>query len=1317
MLKCLLMSQLFPQQKAIFYNASHIFTGITKRPLPLCPKYLARSRGWLKRTLLLSMIAITWALSWSAVTNAEDRSNLEIVGRWPHVGSSSALSMDDSGRYAFLGAGQGIHVLDLMDSARPKEIARINAGGPVQDLIVTGNRLFAATGENGIVAFDVSVPQTPLQGPRFDIGHRADRIVAYDKFLVAVGTLLSVIDVSNPQQFVLKITKTGENYTDIRIAGPTLFLQTNHAAISIAEITASGDINVIGQTPYIGSNTWDFRAVDQRLYVAHNAGLTIFDISDISAIVQLGFYEIQEAKEIVIDGNLLYLSTSWCILNLDVSNPGDIRPVAPKPNRRLGNSRDMILQGNRLFALASSGLIVLDVSDPNRWHELGKISTWDGDRSVQDVAVHGSRAVVAESLGITVLDIDNPSAPVTMGYLNFPATTVAMDEGYAYAVSGFDFLVIDLGDPTKPKVVGQLPNVGMSAAGGIHVSGSTAYIVSGNFLIIDLTDPHNPVQILSEPIPARDVQVQGNYLYVAAWDQGFRIYDISQPSAPFLVGSLDVPGAPVGVKISGNTAYLATGVYDGLQIVDVSDPSDPKLIAGDDTIEAYDVDVEGNIAYVATSENGIAIYDVANPGAPLRMGEWNDDLEIVGLGHVLASNGFLYCVYRGNLFIIDVNTPSAPSLAALYGEPGVNAFRSMEIHWPLAYTTAWDYGVWIFDLSDPVNPSVVSQYETKGAALGITVHGNYAYVADGTDVAWWQSGGLRILDISNPSSPKEVGSLVNDHLRNARDVKIMNGYAYVLSGGLTIVDVRNPRDLNEVGFLELRFVVDLSLSGHYAFVAAGSNGVFVIDIENPANPIEVARIDIDNAMETQVVGSYLYIAAGTDGVRVFDISDAENPVAIGQYDSRAFSAEKIRVDGNHAYVPGGPLGLFVLDVSDPTRPIPAGVGRGKVAWERNDDIVFDIHGDVAFLANYDGIATTISLENPVSPAEYGTFAVLRSEVTGISTSGFRTILAHPQGLVILDTSHPEQPAEVGFYSPVDADSVAVVGDMVYALDGANLFVLDISDPTTPHEIANLYTDGYVVRSVKHHDGHLYGADGAHLRVIDVRDPKNPKAAGKVSIAGANSLSLEPPYAAVAAGPGGLSMVDISDPTQPVVLGQVALPNSRRAMGSGLSWPYAFVAGNSSEFFVVDVSDPANPRVLSQLGSVYPLSLAVAPNFIVASGMSSTQLIDVGNPSIPTVIGNYTGAHQPVDYEDGLIYARQNGLVILMHSHDLRADVNGDYRMTLTDAIIALQCLSGTAASESIRSDYASSGQDINGDNQVGIEETIYIIQTISELGK
>ncbi len=1318
MLKSLLAFQLSPQQKAIYYYPSHNFTCRTKRPHSLCPKRILWSQG-MRRTLLLTMMAMTWLLSWSAVTNAEDPSNLAVVGSWPHVGSAAAFTLDDSGQFAFVGAGQGIHVLDVTDTARPKEIARIDAGGPVLDLIVSGNRLFAATGENGIAAFDVSVPQTPLQGPRFNLGHEAERIVVYENFLIAVGISLSVIDVSNPQNFVLKTTRPGENYTDIRIAGPTIFLQTDHSGISIAEITASGDINVIGQTPYI-SDTWDFRAIDQRLYVAHNAGLTIFDISDISSIVQLGFYEIIEAKEIAIDGNLLYLSTSWCILNLDVSNPADIRPIAPKPNRRLGHSRDMILQGNRLFALASSGLIVLDVSDPIRWHELGKVSTWERSRSVQDVAVQGSLAVVAESLGISVLDINDPSSPVTMGYLNVSATSVTMDSVYAYAVSGFDFYVIDIRNPAQPKVIGQCTKTTMSSAERIYAVGPAVYILAGNLLVIDVTDPQNPVQISSESIPADDVQVRGNYLYVAAGDQGLKIYDISQPFAPFLVGGLVVPGTPIGVSVSGDIAYLATGRYDGLQIIDVSDPSNPELIAGDDTIEAYDVDVEGNFTYVATSENGLSIYDVTDPAAPLRIGQWDDELEITGMKRVLASDGFLYCVYRNNLYIIDTNTPSAPSLVALYGEPGVNGFRSMEIEWPFAYTTAWDTGVWIFDLSDPTNPSVVSQYETKGAALGITVHGDYAYVADGTDVAWWQSGGLRILDVSNPLAPTEVGALVNDHLTYARDVKVANGYAYVLSSGLTVVDVRNPLELSEVFFLELP-AADITLSDHYAFVAAGSGGVFVINIENPANPVEVAHIDIDNALETQVVGPYLYIAAGTDGVRVYNISDAENPVDTGHYDSYKFSAEKIRVDGNYAYVPGGPLGLFVLDVSDPTRPIPAGNGRGKVAWERNNDIVFDIHGDVAFLANYDGIATALSLENPVSPAEYGTFAVLRTRINGISISGDRTILAHKQGLVILDTSHPEQPAEVGFYSPVDADSVVVVGDIVYAYDLYNLFVLDISDPATPQEIANLYTDAHVVRSVKHHEGHLYGAEvgtyGDGFRVIDVRDPENPEPVGYVSIDDAYSLSLEPPYAAVAAESGGLYMVDINDPTQPSVLSQVALPNSRRALGSALSWPYAFVAGNSSEFFIVDVSEPTNPWVLSQLESVYPLSLAVAPNFIVASGIPFTKLIDVSNPSMPTVMGRYAGARESIDYQDGLIYAGQDGLVILQYDPAFRADVNGDNQMTMADAIIALQCLSGAAASGSVRSDYVTSGQDINDDSQVGIEETLYIIQTISELRK
>ena len=60
------------------------------------------------------------------------------------------------------------------------------------------------------------------------------------------------------------------------------------------------------------------------------------------------------------------------------------------------------------------------------------------------------------------------------------------------------------------------------------------------------------------------------------------------------------------------------------------------------------------------------------------------------------------------------------------------------------------------------------------------------------------------------------------------------------------------------------------------------------------------------------------------------------------------------------------------------------------------------------------------------------------------------------------------------------------------------------------------------------------------------------------------------------------------------------------------------------------------------------------------------------------------------------------------------DINDGGEVNLVDAILALQVLTGQSPA-GIRSDYASSGADVNGDGKIGIEEVIYILQTVAGL--
>ncbi len=62
----------------------------------------------------------------------------------------------------------------------------------------------------------------------------------------------------------------------------------------------------------------------------------------------------------------------------------------------------------------------------------------------------------------------------------------------------------------------------------------------------------------------------------------------------------------------------------------------------------------------------------------------------------------------------------------------------------------------------------------------------------------------------------------------------------------------------------------------------------------------------------------------------------------------------------------------------------------------------------------------------------------------------------------------------------------------------------------------------------------------------------------------------------------------------------------------------------------------------------------------------------------------------------------------------KGDLNGDNMVDLTDAIIALQVITGLTSPQ-LRTDYAVSGTDVNGDDQVGMEELVYILEEEAEV--
>lgn len=282
------------------------------------------------------------------------------------------------------------------------------------------------------------------------------------------------------------------------------------------------------------------------------------------------------------------------------------------------------------------------------------------------------------------------------------------------------------------------------------------------------------------------VDVAGDYAYIADRDGGLQIFNISDPSNPFHVGSFDFnqQGIAQGIDVVGNLAFLAVGEA-GLQILDISDPTTPTFVGSIATpARARGVQVIGNIAYVADDSGnggGLQIIDVTTPSTPALLGSFGVATPGGLAGGVQVIGNIAYVTDGNNgLQIVDVSIPTAPTQIHNVATPG-GAAIGLDVVGNFAYVANREGGLQIIDISTPATASVVGSFDTTGIATGVRVVGNFAYVTDGAE-------GLQIIDITNPTTPTFVNT--QDTPGSARSLHVSGTLAFVADtfSGLQILE-------------------------------------------------------------------------------------------------------------------------------------------------------------------------------------------------------------------------------------------------------------------------------------------------------------------------------------------------------------------------------------------------------------------------------------------------------------------------------------------------------------------------------------------------
>ena len=158
--------------------------------------------------------------------------------------------------------------------------------------------------------------------------------------------------------------------------------------------------------------------------------------------------------------------------------------------------------------------------------------------------------------------------------------------------------------------------------GGWHYSLRGGLLESG-LQVIDVSTPSSPQIIGSVDYAGMGLQMSRSLALWPTWrigTSGLQVVDVSNPASPQIIGSMDTPGEAWGVTVVGSTAYVADYV-SGLQVIDVGTPASPQIIGSVDTPgEARGVTVVGTTAYVADNDSGLQVIDVSTPASPQIIG-------------------------------------------------------------------------------------------------------------------------------------------------------------------------------------------------------------------------------------------------------------------------------------------------------------------------------------------------------------------------------------------------------------------------------------------------------------------------------------------------------------------------------------------------------------------------------------------------------------------------------------------------------------------------------------------------------------------------
>ncbi|HEX6623518.1 MAG TPA: hypothetical protein VF064_07375, partial [Pyrinomonadaceae bacterium] len=595
--------------------------------------------------------------------------------------------------------------------------------------------------------------------------------------------------------------------------------------------------------------------------------------------------------------------------------------------------KDGTVTGNRTAPVASRSAVLVSSQNQNReWIYSQQQTISSEGYSGQSFATHVPHTVrTKETMGCTDCHVsekkDNNAwmAQVLLQGTNF----VNFMGRYVYVAAEHSLEVVTVTEHNEPQAV-----IGSTLHEAAYPDDYKKFEKGGRQLKVFFEHVGNP-EVLN-------VQLRGEYAYVAAGKGGLRVYDVAQiDHKGFSERITTAPVSRFGQKFYVKTKHATSVAAPSTLAVD---PARSRLTSEGKFVAPFDKDFNVTPEWKEWAARWTAWQAMS---AAEKQGKPAPFLNEEQLIHPLYA--FLYVtdseeglVLVNAATLLDGDPLNNYLKRALTFNPGgaLNGASNITIAGTFAYVTT-PKGLSIIDLDNPLDPKLVKtvgEPELKHPH-SIAVQFRYGFVVD--------EEGLKVIDLTmtpgagGRSVPRgEVVRGAEVALSDAHDVYVARTYAYVANGkeGLAIIDVKEPErprlymkynaegeghagDKHHKKLDDTHQVkVAMTNASLFAYVADGHNGMRVLQLTSPET--EATYAGFSPAPRPRLIATFhtagpaVAVSKGLDRDRAVD--ESGNQVAVfGRRGARPFTlAEQQKL-----YLLDGRL-RTVLDTDALTAPPP-----------------------------------------------------------------------------------------------------------------------------------------------------------------------------------------------------------------------------------------------------------------------------------------------------------------------------------------------------------------------------------------------------------